>query len=162
RMKYATDLFEAATTERMAGCFRVLLRGIVVDPTQPISRLPLLTDAEQHRLIREWNDTKVERPGEKRVARLIEEQAARHPEATAIAVGLQSITYSELNQRANRLAHRLRALGIGPEVPVAVAMERSPELVVALLAILKAGGAYVPLDPGYPRERLALLLDDMG
>ena len=158
--EYAADLFDAATIERMAAHFRVLLQRIVADPAQPISRLPLLTDAERHQVLVEWNDTAAEGPGDRYLAQRVEQQVALHPEATAVVFGHRQLTYAELNTRANQLAHHLRTLGVGPDVLVAVAMERSVELVVALLGILKAGGAYVPLDPSHPVERLAFLMAD--
>ena len=157
---YATDLFDAATIERLVGHWRVLLEAIVADPGQAISQLPLLTEAERHQLLVEWNDTAVEYPRDRCIHQLFEAQVERSPQATALVYETQQLTYGELNARANRLAHHLRSLGVGPEVLVGVCLERSPELVVGLLAILKAGGAYVPLDPGYPAERLAFMLQD--
>ena len=159
-LEYATDLFDAATIERLVGHWRVLLEGIVADPEQRISQLPLLTEAERHQLLVEWNDTAVEYPRDRCIHQLFEEQVERSPEATALVYEAQQLTYGELNARANRLAHHLRTLGVGPEVLVGVCLERSIELVVAMLAILKAGGAYVPLDPSYPAERLAFMLED--
>ena len=159
-IQYATDLFEAATIERLVGHWRVLLEAIVADPGQAISQLPLLTEAERHQLLIEWNDTAVEYPRDRCIHQLFEEQVERSPEATALVYETQQLTYGELNARANQLAHHLRSLGVGPEVLVGVCLERSLELVVGLLAILKAGGAYVPLDPSYPAERLAFMLQD--
>ena len=159
-LEYATDLFEAATIERLVGHWRVLLEAIVADPGQAISQLPLLTEAERHQLLIEWNDTAVEYPRDRCIHQLFEEQVERSPEATALVYETQQLTYGELNARANQLAHHLRSLGVGPEVLVGVCLERSLELVVGLLAILKAGGAYVPLDPSYPAERLAFMLQD--
>ncbi len=160
QLEYATDLFDAATIERLVGHWRVLLEGIVADPEQRISHLPLLTEAERHQLLIEWNDTAVEYPRDRCIHQLFEAQVERTPEATALVYEAQQLTYRELNARANRLAHHLRSLGVGPEVLVGVCLERSLELVVGLLAILKAGGAYVPLDPSYPAERLAFMLQD--
>ena len=160
QLEYATDLFDAATIERLVGHWRVLLEAIVADPGQAISQLPLLTEAERHQLLVEWNDTAVEYPRDRCIHQLFEAQVERSPQATALVYETQQLTYGELNARANRLAHHLRSLGVGPEVLVGVCLERSPELVVGLLAILKAGGAYVPLDPGYPAERLAFMLQD--
>ena len=159
-LEYATDLFDAKTIEQMVGHWRVLLEGIVGDPGQAISQLPLLTEAERHQLLFEWNDTAVEYPRERCIQQLFEAQVERSPRATALVYEDQQLTYGELNARANRLAHHLRSLGVGPEVLVGVCLERSLELVVGLLAILKAGGAYVPLDPSYPAERLAFMLQD--
>ena len=132
----------------------------MADPGQRISQLPLLTEAERHQLLVEWNDTAVEYPRDRCIHQLFEAQVERSPEATALVYEDQQLTYGELNARANRLAHHLRSLGVGPEVLVGVCLERSLELVVGLLAILKAGGAYVPLDPSYPAERLAFMLQD--
>jgi amino acid adenylation domain-containing protein len=157
---YATDLFDASTIERMAGHWRVLLEGIVADPAQAISRLPLLTAAEREQLLTQCNATAADYPRDTCIHQLFEAQVRRTPEATAVVFEAQQLIYSELNARANQLAHYLRTLGVGPEVLVAIAMERSLELVVGLLGILKAGGAYVPLDPSYPAERLAFMLAD--
>ena len=158
---YAADLFDAATIERMAAHYRALLQAIVADPARPIAELPLVTAAERQQLLVGWNDTAFALPPDTTMQRMFETQAAASPAAVAAVCGARQMTYAELNARANRLAHRLRALGVGPEVPVAVAMERSFELVVALLGILKAGGVYVPLDPAHPLERLAFLMADI-
>jgi len=159
-VEYATDLFDASTVERMAGHWRVLLEGIVADPTQKISRLPLLTAAERQQLLGQRNATAAAYARDMCIHELFEAQVRRTPEATAVVFEKQHLTYAALNARANQLAHHLRKLGVGPEALVAVAMERSLDLVVGLLAILKAGGAYVPLDPSYPVERLAFMLAD--
>lgn len=159
-LKYNPDLFEAETIARMVGHWQTLLEGIVARPDQPIAALPLLTPDERHRLLVEWNTTQVAYPTDQCLHHLFEAQAARSPEAIAVRFEQEALTYSELNQRANRLAHHLQRLGIGPDVLVGVCMERSLDLVVALFAILKAGGAYVPLDPDYPQERLAFMLED--
>ncbi|MEP7183679.1 MAG: amino acid adenylation domain-containing protein, partial [Betaproteobacteria bacterium] len=160
RADYAVDLFDAVTIERMAGHFRILLQGIVADPAQPISRLPLLTAAERHRMLVAWNDTAVDDGDALPVDRMFAAQALDTPAAIALVHAGEEMTYAELNARSNRLAHHLRALGVGPEVFAGVCIERSPELVVGLLAILKAGGAYVPIDPDYPPERIAWMLAD--
>ena len=157
---YATDLFDSPTIERLAGHWRVLLEGIVADPTQKISRLPLLTAAERERLLGPLSAAAATYPRRDCIHELFEAQVRRTPEATAVVFEAEHLTYSELNARANRLAYHLRTLGVGPEVLVALAMERSLDLVVGLLGILKAGGAYVPLDPRYPAERLAFMLAD--
>ena len=161
-IEYATDLFDATTIERMAAHFQVLLEAIVADPEQRISHLPLLTQAERQQLAAEWSATAAAYPRDSSVHALFEEQVRRAPQTTAVVFEGQHLTYAELNARANRLAHYLRTVGVGPEVPVAIAMERSLELVVGLLGILKAGGAYVPLDPSYPAARLAFMLSDTG
>ncbi len=157
---YSTDLFDGSTIERMVGHFVTLLEGIVADPDQPISDLPLLTKAERHQLLVEWNDTAVEYPGDKCVHQLFEEQVERTPDAIALIFEEQELTYRELNERANQLAHHLIALGVGPETLVGLCLERSAELVVGVLGILKAGGAYVPLDAALPPQRLEFMLQD--
>ena len=158
-MEYSTDLFEAETIKRMLGHFQTLLAAVVADPAQQLSTLPLLTEAEEQQLA-EWNNTTREYPREACIHELFEAQVARTPEAVAVKFGDREISYRELNGRANQVAHYLRSRGVGPEVCVGVCLERSVDLVVALVAILKAGGAYVPLDPSYPQERLAFMLDD--
>ena len=160
RFTYNSDLFDAATIARMAGHFQMLLEGIVACPDLSLSRLPLLTPSERHQLLVQWNDTAVEFPGDLCVHQLFEKQVARVPNATAVVFENEQLTYHELNKRANHLAHHLRKLGVGPDVLVAICVERSLEMVVGLLGILKAGGAYVPLDPAYPLERLSFMLED--
>jgi amino acid adenylation domain-containing protein len=158
--EYNTDLFDATTISRMMGHFQTLLEGIVADPDQRISDLPLLTKAERHRLLVEWNDTKVVYPQDRCIHKLFEARVEQTPDAVAIVFEDQQLTYSELNRRVNQLAHHLRGLGVGSEALVGICAERSLEIVVGLLGTLKAGGAYVPLDPAYPRERLAFMLKD--
>ncbi|HEX6290054.1 MAG TPA: amino acid adenylation domain-containing protein, partial [Herpetosiphonaceae bacterium] len=159
RFEYSADLFMPDTIARMAGHFQTLLMAIVKDPERPIGDLPLLTDAEEHRLLVEWNSTQA--PFERAcLHRLVEAQARRTPDVTAVIDHDQRVTYAELNRRANRLAHHLRQRGIDRGMRVGVALDRSVDLIVALLGILKAGGAYVPLDPLYPPERLAFMLED--
>ncbi|MBW4457215.1 MAG: amino acid adenylation domain-containing protein, partial [Nostoc indistinguendum CM1-VF10] len=133
---------------------------IVANPEQRVSKLPLLTTAQQHQLLVEWNDTQADYPKDKCIHQLFEVQVQRTPDAVAVVFEEQQLTYRELNQRANQLAHRLQCLGVGPEVLVGICVERSLEMVVGLLGILKAGGAYVPLDPAYAQERLAFMLSD--
>ena len=159
---YATDLFEPATLARMAGHWLNLLDGMTQDTQQRIGQLPLLDDQEQQAVIHDWNATARDYPSQRCVHQLIEAQVARTPDAPALVFGQQRLSYAQLNRRANRLAHRLIAAGVGPDVLVGLALERSIEMVVGLLAVLKAGGAYVPLDPEYPRERLAYMLEDSG
>src|SRR3990172_5937896 len=159
-LEYNTDLFDAATVTRMLGHYQRLLEGIVANPEQRISDLPLLTEAERKQLLVEWNGTKADYPKDKCIHELFEAQVERTPEAIAVVFEDKQLTYSELNARANQLAHHLRALGVWPEVLVGIYMERSLEMVVGLLGILKAGGAYVPLDLTYPKERLAFMLED--
>ena len=158
--EYNTDLFEAATVERMVGHLQTLLEGIVANPDTPIAQLPLLTAPERHQLLAEWNDTARDYPQDKCLHHLFEAQVAQSPEAIAVVFEAQQLTYLELNARANQVAHYLRRQGVGPEVLVGICVERSLEMIVGLLGILKAGGAYVPLDPTYPPERLQFMLQD--
>ncbi|HZN06001.1 MAG TPA: amino acid adenylation domain-containing protein, partial [Pyrinomonadaceae bacterium] len=157
---YNTDLFDQSTIESMAEHFKILLTGVVSDPGCRISALPLLTAAELRQLLVEWNDTRKELTGELCIHRRFEEQVERTPEAVAIVFEERLLTYAQLNQQANKLAHYLMSIGVGPETFVGLMPHRSPEMIVALLAILKAGGAYVPLDPASPRARLAYVMDD--
>ncbi len=157
---YNTDLFEAGTIRRMLGHFEALLEGMVADPDCRVSALPLLTAGEREQLLVEWNDSAVDYPRESCFHELFEAQAARIPTGTALVYDGQQISYGELNGRANQLAHHLRSLGVGPDVLVALCMERSLEVIVGIVGILKAGGAYVPLDPSYPTERLQYMLAD--
>ena len=158
--EYSTDLLEASTVERMLANFEMLLEGVLADPDRAIDDVEILSSHERTQLER-WNDTRTSRPEADRcVHELFEEQALRTPEAVALAMDDRSVSYADLNARANRLALQLRELGVGPDVPVAVCMERSPELPLALLAVLKAGGAYAPLDPAYPAERLRFMLEE--
>ena len=159
-LQYNTKLFEAATITRMLGHFQTLLEGIVANPEQRLSDLPLLTEAELQQLLVERNATQIAYPEDSCLQQLIEDQVERTPDAVAVVFKDTQLTYRELNARANQLAHYLRQLGVGPEVLVGLCMERSVEMVVGLLGILKAGGAYVPLDPSYPAERLAFMLAD--
>ena len=158
--EYATDLFDAATIDRVAQNFEVLLWGIVRDPDRPVAALPLLTDAERRQLLIAWNTTAADYPRDQCLHHLVEEQVERTPDAVAAIHEDRQLTYRELQQHADRLAQRLQAIGVGPEVPVGLCVERSIEMMVGLLGILKAGGAYVPIDPTYPRERIGLMLED--
>ncbi len=133
---------------------------LFADPNQPIASLPLLTEEERHRILIDWNDNHADYPKDRCIHHLFEEQVARTPDADALIFGGRRLTYLELNNQASQLAHFLRTLGIGPEVPVGICVERSLEMIVGMLAVLKAGAAYVPLDPAYPRERLAFMLKD--
>jgi amino acid adenylation domain-containing protein/non-ribosomal peptide synthase protein (TIGR01720 family) len=160
-LEYNTDLFDEQTIVHMLGHFETLLRHAADAPEQSISRLPLLTDTEHRRLLREWNDTHVAYPHRALcLHNLFELQAERTPSAVAVVGEDEELTYDELNRRANRLAHYLRELGVGPEIRVALFVEHSIEMLVCLLGILKAGGAYVPLDPVYPQERLRHMLEE--
>ena len=157
--EYDRDLFDRTTIERMAGHFRHLVEQVVVDPKRTVDRLELVNAAEREQLLVAFNDTGREWPAEDGwIHQCFEAQAARRPEAEALRFEGRGLTYAELNRRANQLAHRLIRAGVGRDVLVGVAIERSVELVVALLAVVKAGGAYVPLDPEYPRARLEHML----
>ncbi|HEY1380282.1 MAG TPA: amino acid adenylation domain-containing protein, partial [Gemmataceae bacterium] len=156
--EYSADLFEPTAVERLAGHFRTLLAAALAEPGERVSRLPLLTEDERRQLA-EWNATAVDHPADP-AHRLIAARAAAIPDHVAVRHGRRVLTYAGLDREANRLAHHLRALGVGPDVPVAVGLERSADWVVAALAVWKAGGAYLPLDPRYPAERLALVLRD--
>ncbi|WP_434039297.1 non-ribosomal peptide synthase/polyketide synthase [Pseudomonas aeruginosa] len=161
-LTYATDLFEARTVERMARHWQNLLRGMLENPQASVDSLPMLDAEERGQLLEGWNATAAEYPLQRGVHRLFEEQVERTPTAPALAFGEERLDYAELNRRANRLAHALIEGGVGADRLVGVAMERSIEMVVALMAILKAGGAYVPVDPEYPEERQAYMLEDSG
>lgn len=158
--EYSSELFDDATIERWVSHFQSLLKAIVSDPDAPISALPILTNAERQRLLIEWNDTEADFPRAGCLHQLFEAQAKRTPGAVAVECGTARLTYRELNQRANRLGHYLRSLGVVSGSLVAICVERSVEMVVGLLGILKAGAAYLPLDPEYPAERLAFILAD--
>jgi amino acid adenylation domain-containing protein len=159
-LQYNTDLFDATTIQRMLGHFRTLLGGILNRPDGAVSTLPLLAGSERHQLLTELNDTARVDPAGSCLHHLFERQAALTPGAVALVSSSESLTYGELDARADRLALHLRRRGVGLEVVVGVLMERGAELVVALLGVLKAGGAYLPLDPGYPRDRLVWMLAD--
>ncbi len=158
--EYNTDLYDAATVARMAAHFGRLLASAAAAPEMPAGELPMLADAERRELLTAWNDTARPREAGLRVHELFERQARRTPGAVAVAQGGAALTYGELDERSNRLARRLVRLGVGPEARVALCVERTPEMVVALLGILKAGGAYVPLDPSHPAERLGMVIED--
>ncbi|MEM9216874.1 MAG: amino acid adenylation domain-containing protein [Cyanobacteria bacterium P01_F01_bin.150] len=160
--KYNTDLFEEETITRMASHFQTLLEGITANPQQKVSKLPLLTEIERHQLLVEWNNTAREYPTASCIHQLFEGQVERTPDAIAVVFESEQVTYKQLNQRANQLAHHLQSLGVQPEVLVGICVERSIEMVVGLLGILKAGGAYVPFDPSYPAKRLSYMLNDSG
>jgi amino acid adenylation domain-containing protein/thioester reductase-like protein len=156
--EYTTDLFDAATIARMLGHFQTLLENVLSRPDLPIALLPMLTAAEQHQILAEWNATQTAYPEDRRLHELVEAQVARTPHAVAVVFEDQALTYHELDRRTNQLAHHLQRLGVGPDVAVGISIERSIEMVVAVLAVLKAGGCYLPLDPAYPQERLRFML----
>ena len=160
RFNYNTDLFGAATIARITGHFRTLLQGVVANPAQRLTTLPVLSHVERRQLLVEWNNTQTDYAGDQCIHQLFEAQVGRTPNATAVVFENERMTYRELNRRANQLARQLLKLGVGPDVLVGICVERSLEMVVGLLGILKAGGAYVPLDPAYPRERLSFMLED--
>jgi amino acid adenylation domain-containing protein len=159
-IEYSTDLFAPATIQHMVEHFRALLEGIAADPERRLSELPLLGEAERRQLLVAWNNTHRAYPRGARLHQLFEAQAAASPQATAVVYAGEALRYQELDRRANQAAHFLRGLGVGADDLVGICMERSLEMVAALLGVLKAGGAYVPLDPAYPKERLAYIVDD--
>ena len=159
-LKYNADLFDQQTIARMASHFQNLLEGIVNDPQQRVTALPLITEVEREQILVEWNNTKTDYPNDKCIHQLFEEQVEKNPDAVAVVFEQQKLTYSQLNSKANQLAHYLQKLGVVPETLVGICVERSLEMVVGLLAILKAGGAYVPLDPNYPTSRLNYMVED--
>ncbi|NET72460.1 MAG: amino acid adenylation domain-containing protein, partial [Sphaerospermopsis sp. SIO1G2] len=157
---YNTDLFESSTIERMSGHFVTLLEAIVENSQAQISQFSILTEFEKQKLLIEWNKTETEYPEDKCIHQLFAEQVAKTPDAIAVVYGNEQLTYSELNQKANQLAHYLTSLGVKADTLVGISVERSLEMIVGILGILKAGGAYVPLDPEYPTERLKFMLED--
>ena len=159
---YATSLFERSTIERYLGYFRRLLEGMVADESEVVDALPMLPVEERQQVLYEWNRTEAEYPADRCVHELFEEQVSKTPEAVAVVYEGETLSYGELNRRANRLGHHLRGLGVKPDGRVAICVERGFEMIVGLLGVLKAGGAYVPLDPGYPAERLSFMIRDSG
>uniref|UniRef100_UPI001F57A0B8 non-ribosomal peptide synthetase n=1 Tax=Bacillus cereus group sp. BfR-BA-01381 TaxID=2920325 RepID=UPI001F57A0B8 len=158
-IEYNTELFNQDTIEKMIEHFTLLLEGIVENPNQCLIELPLLTDYEQQMLL-EWNKTETEYPKDECVHQLFQGQVELYPDTIAVTYEDKHISYSELNYKANQLAHYLKRFGVGPDVLVGIHMERSVDMIIGLLGILKAGGAYVPLDTTYPKERLAFMLED--
>ncbi|WP_439878233.1 non-ribosomal peptide synthase/polyketide synthase [Pseudomonas prosekii] len=161
-LTFATDLFAPASIERLGRHWVNLLRALVADVNRPVAQLALLDQHERQHIIQDWNATAADYPLQRPVHKLIEEQVGKTPDACALVFAEQRLSYAELNARANQLAHLLIEQGVGPDVLVGIAVERSVEMVIGLLAILKAGGAYVPLDPEYPSERLAYMFEDSG
>jgi amino acid adenylation domain-containing protein len=159
-IEYSTDLFNCDTIERMARNFQTLLDGIVANPDQSIATLPIMTEQERRQILVEWNDTAANYPKGNCIHELFEAQVKRTPDAVAVKNERQQLTYQELNRCSNQLAHYLISLGVGPEKPVGICVERSLEMVIGLLGILKAGGAYVPLEPSYPKERVMFMINE--
>ncbi len=157
---YSTDLFAARTINQMGQHFQNLLTAIAANPNMGIFELSMLSDAERNQLLSSWNETQTDYPSDKCIHQLFEEQVKRTPDAVAVVYSEQQLTYNELNNRANQLAHYLRKLGVKPEELVGICLERSLDMIVGLLGILKAGGAYVPIDPDYPQERISFMLQD--
>ncbi|KAA3660050.1 MAG: hypothetical protein DWQ04_20515 [Chloroflexi bacterium] len=167
-VEFNTDLFDHATIERLLIHFEVLLNGIITNPNETIARLPLLTPTEKQQLLVSWNDTQAAFPLDQCVHQLFEQQVERGPEETAVfhpthklnGLPVEQLTYAQLNAKANQLAHYLRDHGVKPESRVAICLDKSPEMIIAILAVLKAGGAYLPLDPTHPAERLTFMIED--
>ena len=161
-VEYSTDLFDEATIVRLGDHFLTLLEGIVANPEQYLSDLPILTKLEKRQLLVDWNATNRDHPNDKCLHQWFEEQVEKTPDAVAVVFEDKQLTYRELNQQANQLAHHLRRLGVGPETGVGICLERSLEMIVTILGVLKTGGAYIPLDPCFPKERLAFICEDTG
>ena len=159
-LEYNTDLFDHATVEALLLHYQTLLCGVVVDAARPLCAIPLLSAGEEHRQLVEWNAGAQATPPTQTIAGLFAAQAAQTPDAVAVVCEGERLTYGELNERANKVAHLLRERGVGAETLVGVMVERSIEMVVALLGVVKAGGAYLPLDASYPQERLAFMMAD--
>ncbi len=166
RLTYDTDLFAADVIARMGQHFVNLLRAVAADPQQSVSTINLLSDEEQRQLLFDWNDTQTDFAKDLCIHELFEQQVERTPEATALVFGAERLSYRQLNERANRLAHHLHTkierLGAGPEKLIAIAVDRSPEMIAGLLGILKSGAAYLPLSPDTPPERLQSIIADAG
>ncbi len=157
---YSTELFDADTIERALDRYELILCAAAADTQRPVHRLPFVTATERRKIMVEWNDTDKDYPRHECLHELFEAQAARTPDATAIVAGTRRWTYRQLDEHANRLAHRLRRLGVKSETSVGIHAARRPETIAALFAILKAGGAYIPLDPAYPEDRVRYMLED--
>ena len=160
RISYDTNRFDDGTITRLLGHFQTLLEGIIADPGQRVCQLPLLTKFEKQQLLGDWNNIHENYLQDKCIHQLFEEQVERTPHNVAVVFENNSLTYQQLNTRANQLAHYLQELGVKPDTLVGICVERSLEMIVGILGILKAGGAYVPLDPEYPQERLSFMLED--
>src|SRR5580658_9396059 len=161
-LEYATKLFKPETIRRLGRHYERVIRQVVEDPQKRIGEIELLDEGERRQLLEEFNDTAVDYPRDRCVQELFEEQARLRPEAVAVVYEEESLTYGQLNGRANQLARRLRKEGVKADSVVGLLVDRSLEMVVGILAILKAGGAYMPIDPNYPAERIEYLLNDSG
>ena len=159
-LTFNTDLFERQTAERMLGQYKVLLHHALANPTAKLSELSMLTVPERAQILQDWNRTQAHYPQSERFSQMFEGQVERTPDALALSMGQETLQYRELNAQANQLARYLRSLDVRPGVVVGICLERSLEMVIALMAVLKAGGAYVPLDPEYPRDRLRFMAED--
>ncbi len=159
-LAYNTDLFETGSIDRMLRHFQMLLETVCASPGRCLSELSLLTEAERQQVLVEWNDTKTDQHNDLCIHQLFEARVERTPDAIAVVFQDRELTYRQLNRRANQLAHHLRALGVGPEIPVGIYLKDPLQIVVGLLGTLKAGGVYVPLDPAYPKGRIAFMLED--
>ncbi|WP_295615101.1 amino acid adenylation domain-containing protein, partial [Chamaesiphon sp. GL140_3_metabinner_50] len=160
KLAYDSQRFEVAAIDRMLGHLQTLIEGMVGNLYQTLAEVPMLTAAERHQLLVEWNDTRVDYPQDKTIHQLFEEQAARTPDAIAVIAGNSQLTYRQLDEQANQLARHLRSIGVSAQLPIGICIERSVELMVGVLGILKAGAGYLPLDPAYPQARLALTIAD--
>lgn len=159
-LEYNADLFDEATALRMIGHWQTILHSIVIDPTQRLADLPILTANEEQQILTTWNATTREYPPNCCIHQLFEDQVQRTPEAIAVVFEDQQLSYRELNAQANQLAHYLQKQGVGPEIPIGLYLERSLDMLIALLGVLKTGSAYIPLDPAYPQDRIAFVLQD--
>ena len=159
--EYNSDLFEKETMQRMLSHFQQVLAGLAADPAQPIASIPLMAESEKQLVTRTWNQTEIQLP-DLCIHQLFEKRVALTPDAVAVVTGDEQLTFAELNQRANQLAHALRRHGVGPERIVGISVEKSVDMVVGLLGVLKAGGVYAPIDPAYPPERIDYILKDAG
>ena len=157
---YDPSYFSDESIEFLSGNLVTLLESIITNPEEKVTKLPLLTEREEHKMLVEWNNTAAEYPKDKCIHELFEEQVERTPDAVAVVYEEEQLTYEELNQKANQLANYLQKLGVKPDTLVGICVERSVEMIIGLLGILKAGGAYVPIDPNYPQERIEYMLDD--
>jgi amino acid adenylation domain-containing protein len=159
-LAYDPSWFNFEQVSSISGYYRAVLVAMVSEPEEHYEKVCLLSEAEHHQLVHQWNDTAAEYPADLCVHQLFEQQVERTPEAIAVVFEEQQLSYQQLNEKANQLGHYLQSLGVGPDVPVGICLERSLEMVIALLGVLKAGGAYVPLDPSYPTERIIFMLED--